>query len=305
MANHNDFKLFLDRVGHPASTTSELWKLSQQMKTLQKAVQDMQESTQRDLQSLKEELGKKVELSTTGALGSLQQLSQQMETLLKAVQNVQTVQEATCHDLQILRAELQNNQELFRIQRYQGDVTLDADTAHPRLEISEAGKSVKDTGALRDVPRNDLRFDSHLFVLAKEGYTSGRHYWQVDVGRRKSWTLGVARESVSRKGALTLSPENGFWAIGLVDGRDCWAFVEPWSRLSVGGRPQKIGLFLDVSAKQLSVYDVHKKRALHTFTIAGGSSQAEKFFPFFSTGLASGTPEDEPLSIVQDTADDD
>ncbi|XP_068024292.1 E3 ubiquitin-protein ligase TRIM39-like isoform X4 [Melanerpes formicivorus] len=251
MANHNDFKLFLDRVGHPASTTSELWKLSQQMKTLQKAVQDMQESTQRDLQSLKEEL------------------------------------------------------ELFRIQRYQGDVTLDADTAHPRLEISEAGKSVKDTGALRDVPRNDLRFDSHLFVLAKEGYTSGRHCWQVDVGRRKSWTLGVARESVGRKGALTLSPENGFWAIGLVDGRDCWAFVEPWSRLSVGGRPQKIGLFLDVSAKQLSVYDVHKKRALHTFTIAGGSSQAEKFFPFFSTGLASGTPEDEPLSIVQDTADDD
>ncbi|XP_068024313.1 E3 ubiquitin-protein ligase TRIM39-like [Melanerpes formicivorus] len=296
MANPNDFKLFLDRVGHPgtkASSTSppsDFQKLSQQMETLQKAVQDMQESTQRDLQSLENKLGKNVEL---------------MKTLLKAVQNVQILQEATRHDFQILRADLQNNQELFRIQRYQGDVTLDADTAHPRLEISEAGKSVKDTGALRDVPRNDLRFDSHLFVLAKEGYTSGRHYWQVDVGRRKSWTLGVARESVGRKGALTLSPENGFWAIGLVDGRDCWAFVEPWSRLSVGGRPQKIGLFLDVSAKQLSVYDVHKKRALHTFTIAGGSSQAEKFFPFFSTGLASGTPEDEPLSIVQDTADDD
>ncbi|NXX43971.1 TRI27 protein, partial [Tricholaema leucomelas] len=138
-----------------------------------------------------------------------------------------------------------------------------------------------------------------LAFLAKEGYTSGRHYWQVDVGKRKSWTLGVARESVTRKGTLTLSPENGFWIIGLVAGRDCWAYTGHWCHLSVSGKLQKVGIFLDISAKQLSFYNVHKGTALYTFSIAGGSSQAEKFFPSFSTGSAGEKPEDEPLRIVE------
>ncbi|NXF98669.1 BT1A1 protein, partial [Eubucco bourcierii] len=179
------------------------------------------------------------------------------------------------------------------------DVTLDADTAHPRLRISDAGKSVADTGAIQNVPRSELRFDSNLFVLAKEGYTSGRHYWQVDVGKRRSWTLGVAREPVTRKGTLTLAPENGFWTIGLVGGRDYWAYTDPWCRVSVSGRLQMVGVFLDISAKQLSFYNLHKGTPLYTFSIAGGRSQAEKFFPFFSTGPAAGKPEDEALRIVE------
>ncbi|NXN14965.1 TRI39 ligase, partial [Indicator maculatus] len=184
------------------------------------------------------------------------------------------------------------------------DVTLDADTAHPRLEISNMGKSVKDTGAYSPVPSNKKRFDCHLFVLAKEGYTSGRHYWQVDVGKRKSWALGVARESVTRSGILTLSPQNGFWTIGLAVGRDYWAYTSRWQRFNVNGKLQKIGVFLDLSAKQLSFYNVYEKTALYTFTIAGGSSQTEKFFPFFSTGSAGEKPEGEPLRIVEEVDDD-
>ncbi|KFR07659.1 E3 ubiquitin-protein ligase TRIM39, partial [Opisthocomus hoazin] len=162
------------------------------------------------------------------------------------------------------------------------DFTLDADTAHPRLEISDDGKSVKDTGNIRKVPSNEKRFDSHIFVLANEGFTSGRHYWEVDVGKRRSWALGVARESVTRKGTLTLSPKNGFWVIGFADGREYWAYTDPWTRLSVSGKLQRIGIFLHISAKQLSFYNVHKKTTLYTFTLGGDSSQKEKLFPFFS-----------------------
>ncbi|NXN07432.1 BT1A1 protein, partial [Indicator maculatus] len=178
-------------------------------------------------------------------------------------------------------------------------VTLDADTAHPRLQIFNKGKSVKDSGVFKAVPSSALRFECHLFVLAREGYTSGRHYWQVDVGQRKNWTLGVALESVARKGILTLAPENGFWTIGLVGGQNYWAYTGQWPCLNVSGKLQEVGVFLDLSAKQLSFYDVHKQRALYTFSIAGGSSQAEKFFPFFSTGPAGAQPEDEPLRIVE------
>ncbi|XP_009473296.1 PREDICTED: E3 ubiquitin-protein ligase TRIM39-like, partial [Nipponia nippon] len=112
------------------------------------------------------------------------------------------------------------------------------------------------------VPSKEKRFDSHTFVLAKEGYTSGRHYWEVDVGKRRSWALGIARESVTRKGTVTLSPKNGFWVIGFANGREYWAHTEPWTCLSVSGKLPMIGIFLDISAKQLSFYNVQKKTAL-------------------------------------------
>ncbi|NXY82846.1 TRI39 ligase, partial [Alcedo cyanopectus] len=184
-------------------------------------------------------------------------------------------------------------------------VTLDADTAHPRLEISDDGKSVRDTGTIRNVPNTKKRFDSHMFVLAKEGFTSGRHYWEVAVGSRRSWTLGIARESVTRKGVLTLSPTNGFWAIGLEYGLDYCAYLDIWTRLSVRGKVEKIGIFLDMSAKQLTFYNVHNQTALYTFPLGGDSHQKEKFFPFFSTGPAAEKPDDEPLRVTHLVHDDD
>ncbi|NXP03332.1 TRI39 ligase, partial [Thinocorus orbignyianus] len=185
------------------------------------------------------------------------------------------------------------------------DVTLDPDTAHPRLEISTDGKSVKDTGTIRKVPSNEKRFDSHTFVLAEEGYTSGRHYWEVDVGKRRSWTLGIARESVIRKGTLTLSPKNGFWVMGFTDGREYWAYTEPWTCLSVSGKLPKIGIFLDISAKKVTFYNVHKKTPLYSFTVGGDSSRKEKLLPFFSTGPASAKPDEESLRIVWEYDDHD
>ncbi|NXG67220.1 TRI39 ligase, partial [Hemiprocne comata] len=185
------------------------------------------------------------------------------------------------------------------------DVTLDADTAHPRLEISDDGKSVRDTGVIRHVPSNAKRFVSHLCVLAKEGYTSGRHYWEVDVGRRRGWALGIAQECVTRKATLILSPKNGFWVIGTADGREHWAYSDPWIHLNVSGKLQKIGIFLDIPAQRLLFYSVPQKAALYTFTIADGSSQEGKFIPFFSMGPAAAKADTEPLEIMQDFDDDD
>ncbi|XP_075302004.1 E3 ubiquitin-protein ligase TRIM39 [Opisthocomus hoazin] len=193
---------------------------------------------------------------------------------------------------------MQEENEFLQAQQHKVDFTLDADTAHPRLELSKDGKSMKDSGTIRKVPSNEKRFDSHIFVLAKEGVTSGKHYWEVDVGKRRSWALGVAQESVTRKGTLTLSPKNGFWVIGFADGREYWAYTDPWTRLSVSGKLQRIGIFLHISAKQLSFYNIYKKTILYTFTLGGDSSQKEKLFPFFSTGPATTNPDDDPLRIA-------
>ncbi|KAM4754739.1 zinc finger protein RFP-like isoform 2-T2 [Cyanocitta cristata] len=213
-------------------------------------------------------------------------------------QQIQTLQETFQQELQMIRENLHDELELFKVLQYKGDVTLDPDTAHPRLEISADGQKVKDTGVIRQVPSNEKRFDSHLFVLAKEGYTSGKHYWEVSVGRRRSWALGIAWESVTRKGPLTLCPQNGFWAIGLADGRDYWAYTDQWTRLNVSGHLHKIGIFLNIPAKQVTFYHADKGAALHTFSIGDGSSQERKFIPFFSTGPVTAEPDPEPLLIA-------
>ncbi|XP_068519812.1 uncharacterized protein [Anas acuta] len=279
------------------STQQEAEKiLSEKVAVLQNQLEVSQNAYREELISLESKLERTVDIKTTRALESTQQEAEKILSEKVAVlQNqLEVSQNAYREELISLESKL----EFFIIQIYKVDISLDADTAHPRLEVSEDGKSVKDTGMIRKVPMRQKRFDSHLFVLAKEGYTSGRFYWEVNVGKRRNWILGVAQESVTRKGTVTLSPNNGFWVIGLVDGQEYWAYMDPWTHLAVTGTLQKIGIFLDISTKQLSFYNVHKKTILHAFTIADDSMQEGKLIPIFSTGSASAKIDLEPLSLV-------
>ncbi|XP_064251271.1 E3 ubiquitin-protein ligase TRIM21-like isoform X3 [Passer domesticus] len=300
-----DMKNELERTVEANTGTMEsMWKkdflhFSQQMQTLQEAFQNMQRSTQCDLQmiraDMKNELGRRVKENTSRVLESIQLMDiQQLSQEIQVLEKTQTALGSTKYDL-----------DLPVLRSYKGDVILDADTAHPRLEISADGRTVKDTGVIRFLLENEKRFDSHLFVLAKEGYTSGKHYWEVNVGTRRNWALGIACESVPRKGTLTLCPENGFWVIACVDGQDYLACTNPWTCLTVTGYLSQIGIFLDIPAKKVSFYDVFKAVVLCTLSIADGSRQEGKFLPFFSTGLAAAEPDTEPLAILQFSDDDD
>ncbi|XP_064251273.1 E3 ubiquitin-protein ligase TRIM39-like isoform X5 [Passer domesticus] len=300
-----DMKNELERTVEANTGTMEsMWKkdflhFSQQMQTLQEAFQNMQQSTQCDLQTIradmKNELGRRVKENTSRVLESIQLMDiQQLSQEIQVLEKTQTALGSTKYDL-----------DLPVLRSYKGDVILDADTAHPRLEISADGRTVKDTGVIRFLLENEKRFDSHLFVLAKEGYTSGKHYWEVNVGTRRNWALGIACESVPRKGTLTLCPENGFWVIACVDGQDYLACTNPWTCLTVTGYLSQIGIFLDIPAKKVSFYDVFKAVVLCTLSIADGSRQEGKFLPFFSTGLAAAEPDTEPLAILQFSDDDD
>ncbi|KAJ6653018.1 hypothetical protein lerEdw1_010223 [Lerista edwardsae] len=188
---------------------------------------------------------------------------------------------------------LKANIEFLEARFYRVDVTLDSSTAHPRLDVSEDGKSVRDAGDVLKVPNSEGRFDSHMFVLAKEGFVKGKRYWEVEVGQKKSWDLGVATESVSRKGKIMLAPQNGYWVIGRDGNKDYWARTDPWTRLEVSGKPTKIGMFLDMSAGHLSFYDVYRKSKLFTFTI----KHSGKLYPFFSTGFLTESLDSHPLKV--------
>ncbi|CAM2101788.1 unnamed protein product [Caretta caretta] len=94
-----------------------------------------------------------------------------------------------------------------RLRKFKVNVTLDPNTAHPELVLSEDQKSVRRGDTWQDLPNNPERFDTELCVLGCEGVTSGRHCWEVEVGDGQYWAVEVARESVRRKGWINYNPE--------------------------------------------------------------------------------------------------
>ncbi|XP_072331789.1 zinc-binding protein A33-like isoform X1 [Scyliorhinus torazame] len=158
-------------------------------------------------------------------------------------------------------------------------VTLDVETANPWLEVSEDLKSLRRARTQRSLPDTRKRFTDWECALGSGGFTSGRHYWEVEVTGNRGWSLGVAAESVERKDWVRLSPETGFWTIG----REVDQFYinsSPQSRLRVGQIPGKVGVYLSYESGTVSFYNVDTKSHLHTFT---GNKFTEKLYPFFWT----------------------
>ncbi|XP_025068451.1 E3 ubiquitin-protein ligase TRIM39-like [Alligator sinensis] len=116
-------------------------------------------------------------------------------------------------------------------------------------------------------------------TLGSEGFTGRRHYWEVEVGDKTGWDLGVCRESVRRKGKVRLRPGNGYWAVWLRDG-GYEALTYPPTPLTVHVRPRWVGVFLDYKAGKVSFYNMTDKSHLFTFT----DTFSGTLRPYFYTG---------------------
>nr|XP_048711578.1 E3 ubiquitin-protein ligase TRIM69-like isoform X2 [Caretta caretta] len=172
-------------------------------------------------------------------------------------------------------------------------VTLDPATAHPCLVLSEDRTRVRDGHLRRPLPDTPARFDFCVAVLGAGAFTSGRRYWEVEVGEKPAWTLGVVHASISRKGKIHASPSKGFWVIRLRGGAELMAKDTPPVVLRPQALPHRIGVYLDYEGGQVSFYDAWGMSHLYTFS----ARFAESVYPYFCPGLYDSAGNSTPLKI--------
>ncbi|XP_062391324.1 E3 ubiquitin-protein ligase TRIM39-like [Sardina pilchardus] len=151
-------------------------------------------------------------------------------------------------------------------------VTLDPNTAHPDLILSE------DLTSVRYVRNNPERFDTYASVLGSEGFNSGTHCWDVEVGENTEWTVGVMTESLQRKGNFI--SKSGWWSVFYKNGEyRAGAAPQPSTLLTVQQKLQRIRVQLDWNRGELSFSDPDNNTHIHTLT----HTFTERVFPYFNT----------------------
>ncbi|XP_073721033.1 butyrophilin subfamily 1 member A1-like, partial [Misgurnus anguillicaudatus] len=168
------------------------------------------------------------------------------------------------------------------LRKYAVNVTLDPDSAHPHLIVSDDGKQVRYEQQSRTMKYGDQKsnnkFDDRTCVLGNEGFTSKCFYYEVQVKGLSVWFVGVARETAERKGWVSLSPESGYWVAGLRYGEYQASEDSSSVSLSLSVAPQRVGVFVDYEEGRVSFYDVESMCHIYSFT---DQSFKEKLYPVF------------------------
>ncbi|XP_066544399.1 tripartite motif-containing protein 16 isoform X3 [Amia ocellicauda] len=169
---------------------------------------------------------------------------------------------------------------------YSCKLTLDPDTAHRRLHLSDGNTVVTLKRESQPYHERPERFDGWTQVLCREGLFATRCYWEIEWRGRGS-SVGVAYLGMPRKGGGAhsgLGYNDQSWSLELSD--TCCAALHRNQRkdILVAYSP-RVGVFLDYNAGSLSFFSVDDRMSLlHSFMC----NFSEPLYPGFGVGSGVG-----------------
>ncbi|XP_025327504.1 probable E3 ubiquitin-protein ligase TRIML1 isoform X1 [Canis lupus baileyi] len=244
-------------------------------------------------------------------------LTQQIRSLSKMIEQIEsTCQSSIIESFEDMKGTLERSEPLLlqcpeatttgltlcritgmreMLKKFSTDITLDPATANAYLVLSEDLKSVRHGGIRQHLPDNPERFDQSATVLGAQIFTCGRHYWEVEVGNKTEWEVGICKDSVSRKGNLPKPPGDLFSLIGLKIGDDYSLWVSsPLKGQHVREPVHKVGVFLDYESGHIAFYNVTDESLIYSFP---PTSFQEALRPIFSPCLPNEGTNTGPLII--------
>lgn len=136
---------------------------------------------------------------------------------------------------------------------------MDADTAHPKLQLSANNRTVIYSDSQQAYAEHQARFTSFPQVLASSALEGGRWYWEVlvsaDDGR---WKVGLCESQMERKGqkdGARLGFNSSSWCLAY-DRRKVEALHNKESVSVKADGLQRLGVFLDFEEGTLSFFSV-------------------------------------------------
>ncbi|XP_073506260.1 E3 ubiquitin/ISG15 ligase TRIM25-like [Phyllobates terribilis] len=147
------------------------------------------------------------------------------------------------------------------------DILLDVNTADNNLLISDDLKTATGTEKEQKRPETAERFQYNQ-VMSRRGFTSGRHYWDVEISRSGFWVVGMCYPSIERRGQQSdIGYNNKSWGLWRCNNQYSVTHDEEVIQLPDKISSSRFRICLDYEAGQLSFYELCDPiRHLHTFT---------------------------------------
>ncbi|XP_077345496.1 E3 ubiquitin/ISG15 ligase TRIM25-like [Lithobates pipiens] len=147
------------------------------------------------------------------------------------------------------------------------DILLDEDTAHTDLSISYDKKTATKAGPYQPLLYTEERFMDYNQVLGSRSFSSGKHYWEVDLQRSSNWIIGMCYASIDRDGGDSLIGRNDVsWGLGRKGSKYKAVHDKNETELRYVVPGKRVRVYLDYEAGQISFYMGAPLRHLHTFT---------------------------------------
>uniref|UniRef100_A0A8C1MBF8 B30.2/SPRY domain-containing protein n=1 Tax=Cyprinus carpio TaxID=7962 RepID=A0A8C1MBF8_CYPCA len=163
------------------------------------------------------------------------------------------------------------------------EITIDCEHLHPDLRVSKDCKILRDS---KDYHHTGEEFPFQLCAFGAQRFTSGRHYWEVELAPANSppknfWIIGVVKHgNFTAKDRSALTPSAGFWFLCSDGPRGFYTNTDPPVKLSLTPRPERLGVLLDYDHGQLSFYNVTERKHL----LAISSRFSGSVVPLFNPG---------------------
>lgn len=182
---------------------------------------------------------------------------------------------------------------------------MDLATAHPRLEVSQDRKQVFwRRQPLHETKSAHTPYDRQYSVSAQEGFTAGRHYWEVIVQEKPYWLIGATTgpayksngpcQGESSPPRADAKGDTASWCIYHGDGKYLACHNGQEKQLSVQGkRLRKLGMLADLQKGELSFYDGDTLTLLEGFSV--GPTKA--LYPVLNPCIDVNGVNRQPLSL--------